>query len=194
MVESVAAKWRAPQQLVKGDHQVGDFILHHAAARCDEIAVALQLGDVAQRRVIGAKHLLHRQGLELVVLQIDQVHELLRIIADAFGRVVRLQGGVAERHRARIIVAHPLDGARPQPPHQAGKAVFAADLRRPAVQVAAEGHTGAVRQVVTPELLSLHDLDQDRHALIVILQSLAAAVEQGLGLERAGIGAGDGIR
>ena len=134
---------------------------------------------------------MNRQGLELVVLQVDQVDVLLRVVADRFARIVRLQSGVAERYQARVFVAHALDGARAQPPHQAGEAGFAADLRRPAVDVAAECHPGAVRQVVAPVWLALHHLDQDRHALVVILQALAAPVEQRLGLERAGVGAGD---
>ena len=99
--------------------------------------------------------------------------------------------GMAERHQAGVIIAHPVHRARAQPPHQAHKAVFAADLRRPAVQVAAESHPGGVRQIVLPKALALNHLDQDRHALVVILQALGAPVEQGIWVENAGIDADD---
>ena len=51
-----------------------------------------------------------------------------------------------------------------------------------------------MRQVVTPEALALHHLDQDCHALVVILQAAAAPVKQRIGVQRGGIHPGDGPR
>jgi hypothetical protein len=52
-----------------------------------------------------------------------------------------------------------------------------ADLRRPAVQVAAEGHTRPVRQEVASILLSLDELDQDGDALVVVHQAFVVPVK-----------------
>ncbi len=47
-------------------------------------------------------------------------------------------------------------------------------------------------QEIIPNFFALHELDKDRHALVVILQALAAAVEQRIGIEDAGIDTLDG--
>ncbi len=54
-----------------------------------------------------------------------------------------VKGRMAEGHQAGIIVAHAFDSAGAHTPHQPDKPVFPPDLRRPAVQVAAEGHPGS---------------------------------------------------
>ena len=57
----------------------------------------------------------------------------------------------------------------------------------------AEGHAGSEGKIIPPELLPLHSLDNNRHTFVIILQFFTTAIEQRFGLERAGVGARDGI-
>ena len=43
------------------------------------------LSDVAQGGIFSGEDLLHRQGAEHVLLEVQQVDELLRVLADGFG-------------------------------------------------------------------------------------------------------------
>src|SRR3990170_6107200 len=98
---------------------------------------------------------------------------------------------MAEGHQAGVVVADALDRPRPQPPDQTGEAVFAADVGRPAVQVAAETHSCGKGEIVAAPSLTLDHLDESRHALVVVLESPTASIKKGVGPERAGVGAGD---
>jgi len=99
---------------------------------------------------------------------------------------------MAEGDEAREIITHAVNRARAQPPHQSDKTVFTANLRRPTIQVAAECHPGGVRHQVITILVAFHQLDEQRHAFIVIQQPLTAAVQQCVGVERGGVDLGNG--
>jgi len=98
---------------------------------------------------------------------------------------------MAKRHQPGVVVTDTVNGAGAETPDQACKAIFLADLRRPAVEVTAEAYAGGMWQVVILKALALHHLDQDGHPFIIILQPLATPVKQGIGVQRAGIDLGD---
>ena len=90
---------------------------------------------------------------------------------------------MAEGNETRIIVADAVNGARSQPPDQAHEAVLSAELRRPAVQIAAESNPGTMWHQIFTVLLPFDHLDEQRHPFVVIQQPFGTPVEQSVGVE-----------
>src|SRR5690606_5971450 len=99
----------------------------------------------------------------------------------------------AEGRKARVIVGNAFDGARAHAPDQAQEAVLAPDAGVPTKWVFAEANAGNGRQKVTAKPLPPYALDEDGHPFIVIDQPMPPPVENGVGVQGAGIDAADGI-
>ncbi len=97
-----ARKGGARQQFVEGDDQF--LNINHAGMQSCQVAVLLDLCDVAQRRVARAERLAHGEAAQLVGFQVNQVHILLGITANGAHIGGWMQGRMAERHQARVIV------------------------------------------------------------------------------------------
>ena len=132
---------RPAQQAVEGDHQLVD--IHHAAAQRTQVTVLLHLGNVAQERDT-APSSTSRTGRVFRAFSsrsIRSTHcwECWMISSTESAGCSR---GWLSATRRGMVIAKGIHGTRAQPPHQAQETVLLADLRRPAVQVAAEGHAG----------------------------------------------------
>ena len=66
-----------------------------------------------------------------ILLQVEQIHKMLRIIADGLARHFGAQLRMAEIDHARIIVGHAIHGARSQAHDQPHEAFFAPQARIP---------------------------------------------------------------
>ena len=78
---------------------------------------------------MGIQHRVDGHGFETVLFQVDQVYELLGVLAYGFSGIGRLEQRVAERHQPRLIVGDCIHGAGAQSPHQPQEAVLLAYLR-----------------------------------------------------------------
>ena len=163
---------------------------HH---RADVVAVVHRCQQ-PETGVVAPQHLGHRPCLELVGRQVDDIHVVLRVIADVLRAALRAQVRVAQRHHTGIVLAHALDRARAQPDHHAGEAVLAAQLRIPDEWVAAVGHAGRGREVQVAVALALHHLQQDRHPLVEVEDLLLLAIQQHVRIVDARIHARDGFQ
>ena len=76
-IDQPGGKARAPEHLVEGDRHARDVGRHQPPARGGEVAFLLHLGGEAQGGVFRVEHVVDGQGLEAVLLQVDQVDVLL---------------------------------------------------------------------------------------------------------------------
>ncbi len=177
----------AGQQRIKREHQpvrVDPGRLGHEWL--DVIAGHLRRQQ-AQGRMAGIDHLGDRQGAEGIGFQIDDIDQVLRILLDLLAARFRAQLRVGKRHHARIIIGHAIHRPRAQPGDQAQQPILTADARTPAERIAAEADPGYRREVVAAMALAFHLLDQDGHALVEVDQAHLGAVDQRIGVERAGV-------
>ena len=183
---------RSPaQQTIEGDHQAVD--IHHATVQGTQVPIRFHLDGVTQERVLSRQNLPDGESLQGILFEINQIDVLLGVLANLFDRIGRLQQRMAERHQARMIISERLHCARTQPPDQPQESILFADLRRPAIQVAAEGHTGCMRHEIFIKLLTFHELEQHGNAFIVFHQPLGVAIEQRIRVDAGGIYACNGF-
>ena len=93
----------------------------------------------------------------------------------------------------RVIVAHPVDGPRPQPGHQAQDAVLPLDAGRPAELVVVEGDAGEGREEILAHPRPDDPLDEHAHLLVVVEQAALGPVLDGVGIEDRGVDLGHGV-
>ena len=106
-----------------------------------QLAVGDLGGQQAQPGEFVVEDVLDRNRAHRVGLEIDHIHEMLRIMLDLPGALGWTQTGVAQADHARVIVGHPLDRARAQAGHDTHEALLALEPRRPQEGVAAEAHS-----------------------------------------------------
>jgi len=109
--------------------------------------------------------------------QVDDIHILLRIAPYGVRVVAGAQQGMAEGDETRVIISHPIHGARAQPPNQSYKAILRTDLWRPTEEIPAESDTCCVGHEEVVETVAFHELNEERHPFIIIKQTFGAPVE-----------------
>ena len=125
-------------------------------------------------------------GLELVGLQVKQIHLVLRILGN-LNPHFRPQVGMADGDHARVIRTDPLHRPCAQPKNEADDALTDIDAVIPGIEIAREGDSGQRREEIFPVRHAGNTLHQDRHLFIVCAQAPLAAITQSIGVESAGI-------
>ncbi len=180
-------KSAALQQSVEGQNQV--FRIDAPAdrqRRVDRLTI-VHRDQPAQRWVIGPQNRFDRYGGQCILLKVECIDKMLGIVADGFWRHIGPQLRVAEIDHARVIAGNAVHGPGAKPHNEPHKAVFALQTCVPHDWAVAVGNTGQRREVILAMPFALHFLQQDRHPFIVIQQTHAAAIDERIWTENAGV-------
>ncbi len=127
-----------------------------------------------------AQQIGHGHRFETFRFQVDNIHHGGRIMTYFIGADVHPERGLPRRNEHRVIVAHPVNGARAESRHKANEAVLTPEPRRPAELIVAEGDARKCREKVAPHSGADNLLDHDTHLLVKVKQTALGAILDGI--------------
>ena len=187
---------RAGDEPLEGDDEVLRLRLvvdHHRPVDPSVLEDGDHVLDAGETPSRLAKERFHLHRLEPSRLEVDDVGAARRVADDLVGRHVHAQPRLAGGDEDRVVVADPVDGARPEPRNEPDEAVLAPDPRRPAELVVREGDAGERREKVPPDARADDLLDHDPHLLVDVEETALGAVLDRVGAEDRGVDLGNGV-